>query len=286
MVILIGAIAWGIRARSRPDPANTPHRWRQSLLGFVAAPLLLVSTALSIVCMGPRGNMVAPWEGWLTYAAAWIFLGYGCGLLVVLAFQGYLAERQIKALEIIVVHNQSARLLPTDLPYSAQVGLWRAELVISQGLIDQLDGEHLAAVLAHEQAHLWFQDTLWSFWLGWLRRWTSWLPHSQSLWEELMFLRELRADAWATQQTSRFVLAESLVQVAQSPNLQSPNLHSPDLTEPLVSAPFSCAVAPGRLAQRVDLLLVEDRQSLAFCRLPWVAIAPTLIPLLAIPFHH
>jgi Zn-dependent protease with chaperone function len=45
--------------------------------------------------------------------------------------------------------------------------------------------------LAHEQAHAHYRDTFWFFWLNVL---TSWLPHTEALWQEILFLREIRAD--------------------------------------------------------------------------------------------
>lgn len=276
MVVFIVILAWFIRIMVSPDPSNSPHRWGQSLLSFTVPPLLLLTTALSIVCMGPRGNMVTPWEGWLSYGLAWTFLAGSIVLLVILTCRSGLALHQIHTLPKTSVHGISARLLTTELPYSAQVGFWQPHLVISQGLLQQLDPDHLASVVIHEQAHAHFHDTFWTFWLGWLKRLTFWLPHSQTLWEEITFLRELRADAWATQRINRFVLAESLVQVAQSPGM----------TDILISAPFSCIVAQGRLAQRIDLLLTEEHPLLQSGSLPWFAIVPVLIPLLAIPFHH
>ena len=54
-----------------------------------------------------------------------------------------------------------ARLLPLDVPFIAQVGLWNPEIVISQGLLTQLDADHLKAVIAHEQAHAQYHDTVW-----------------------------------------------------------------------------------------------------------------------------
>ena len=65
--------------------------------------------------------------------------------------------------------GKTARILETDFLYSAQIGFWQSELVVSQGLLKSLDSEHLNAVLAHEQAHVYYRDTFWFFWLGWLR---------------------------------------------------------------------------------------------------------------------
>ncbi|MEO0825058.1 MAG: M56 family metallopeptidase [Cyanobacteria bacterium J06642_9] len=276
MVIFIIMLAWMIRAMVSPDPGNSPHRWGESLLSFVVPPLLLLTTALSIVCMGPRGNMVVPWEGWFSYGLAWAFLATSVALLLYLAWRSGLALYQIHTLPEASVQGMAARLLTTDLPYSAQVGFWQPHLVVSQGLLQQLDPDHLASVVIHEQAHAYYHDTFWCFWLGWLKRLTFWLPHSQTLWEEITFLRELRADAWATQRINRFILAESLVQVAKSPWI----------TDDIISVPFSCATAQGRLAQRIDLLLTEAHPLAEPRPLPWLAIAPVLIPLLMIPFHH
>ena len=276
MVIFVVLLAWVIRVMVSPDPSNSPHRWRQSLLSLIVPPLLLLTTALSIVCMGPQGNMVTPWEGWLSYGLAITFLAFSGVVWLYLLIRSGLALCQVHHLPQSTVHGMTVRVLTTEVPYSAQVGFWQPHLVISQGLVEQFDADHLASVLMHEQAHAYYHDTFWYFWWGWLKRLTFWLPDSQSLWEEITFLRELRADAWATQRVNRFVLAESLVQVARSPWMM----------DEVISAPFSCATAQGRLAQRIDLLLTQEHPLTTPRPLPWIAIVPVLIPLLAIPFHH
>jgi len=35
-------------------------------------------------------------------------------------------------------------------------------------LLNTLDNAHLDAVIAHEQAHFYYRDTFWFFWLGWV----------------------------------------------------------------------------------------------------------------------
>ena len=96
-------------------------------------------------------------------------------------------------------------------------------------MLDALDRPHLDAVLAHEQAHVYYRDTFWFFWLGWIRSFTIWLPNTEAVWQELLLLRELRADRQATEQVDFLLLAESLLIVAQNPLLASPaisaNLH-------------------------------------------------------------
>jgi len=74
--------------------------------------------------------------------------------------------------------------------------------------LDTLDNAHLDAVIAHEQAHFYW-DTFWFFWLGWVLH--CHCCNTESLWQELLILREVRADHWAAQQVDPLLLAESLL---------------------------------------------------------------------------
>lgn len=151
--------------------------------------------------------------------------------------------------------------------------------MVSQGLMESLTDAQLQAVLVHEMGHYAYRDTFWFFWLGWLRRLTTWLPNTQALWEELLLLREIRADQWAAQQVDQLVLAESLVQVAKAPLMQTCSL----------AAAFSCQAVGDRMQERIDALLSEPSEfdwqhpiSLwTWCWLAWI-----VLPLLAVPFHH
>ena len=174
-------------------------------------------------------------------------------------------------------HLARGRVLATPTVFSAQVGLWSSELVISQGLLAQLNDEHLAAVLAHESGHKHYRDTFWFFWLGGLRRLTAWLPYSEALWQELLLLREVRADLWAARSVDTLVLAESLMSVITAPLMP---LES-------VCPGFSCAAPRSRLAQRIDALLeVPTADGFDLNALQWSAMGLALLPLLTIPFHY
>ena len=99
------------------------------------------------------------------------------------------------------------------------------------------------------------------------------------LWQELLLLREVRADEWAARRVDSLVLAESLMSVITAPLLN---------TE-AICASFSCAAPRSRLAQRVDALLESTpvvNASQWFSALQWGAIALSLSPLTTIPFHH
>ncbi|NET89293.1 MAG: M56 family metallopeptidase [Kamptonema sp. SIO1D9] len=174
------------------------------------------------------------------------------------------------------VAGKIAHILDTNFPYSAQIGFWHSDLVVSKGLLQTLDKAHLQAVLAHEQAHDYYRDTFWFFWLGWLRFCTSWLPNTEALWQELLLLREMRADRQAAERVDPLLLAESLLEVAKAPLQFSDSF----------SVAFSCATPPNRLAERIDALLTnsESPSSANFWSWSWMLFA--LIPLFTVPFHQ
>lgn len=277
-------------------------RWHRALTAFVMPPLLLLTTAVAIVAMGERSCHA--WEGWLTYGISFLFVSFAVGLWGQLLGRVHRMRQQVVYCPQRVLHVDSqphtplslgtvlAKVLTVPEIFSAQVGLWSSDLVVSEGLLRQLDAEHLEAVLAHEAGHAYYRDTFWFFWLGGLRQLTSWLPYSEALWQELLLLREIRADRWAAQRVDPLVLAESLMAVISAPLMP---------TE-AVCANFSCAAPRSRLAQRVEALLYSDgtvaeeaavggaavSMSSSFALLSglWLGVAVAMTPLLTIPFHH
>ncbi|MBX2862557.1 MAG: M56 family metallopeptidase [Leptolyngbyaceae cyanobacterium MAG.088] len=256
-------------------------QWLAVLSLLIVSPLLLLTTAVAIVIMGPHGHMVNPMEGWLSYATAWLFLGISCGLLAYLGWQAHISIKAIQQYPQTLVQNTPSRIMSEDSAFSAQIGLWSSELVLSQGLINSLDSDHLAAVIAHEQAHSYYHDTFLFFWLGWLRRLTAWLPYTDDLWQELLLLREIRADHWATRSVDPIMLAESLVQVIAAP------------LSPITTVNFSCTAPKSRLSRRIDALLDQQHHDYGF-QPQWSAMTYGYIarlvfgifPLCSIPFHY
>lgn len=256
------------------------QRWRQSLVGFVLPPLLLVGAALSIVLMGASGHMWGMPASKLSSLLAIAFMSW-LGLVGLRSL--YLSlqdERRLRAYPQEVVTGETVRLVATDIPASAYVGVWKPEILLTDGLMAQLDTEQMQAVLAHERAHAYYRDTFWFFWLGCLRTATAWLPRTEALWQELLLLRELRADRRASLQSDALALAEALVTVARYPV---------EFAEARC-APLSCATSsPDRLQERVEALLsapaifTEDASSLRSWAWRWLAIA--LLPLAILPFH-
>lgn len=256
-------------------------QWLTVLSLFVISPLLLLTTAVAIIIMGPHGRVVSPIEGWFSYATAWGFLLCSLGLLGYLRWQAHNSIVHVQQYSQQIIQGIPSRVMGDSTAFSAQIGLWSSELVISQGLLDTLDDDHLAAVIAHEQAHCYYRDTFWFFWLGWLRRLSIWLPYTQELWQELLLLREIRADNWATHNVDRLTLAESLVQVIAAP------------LAPITVANFSCTAPSSRLSRRIDALLLEQQHDYGF-QPQWSLITYScigglmvgLFPLCSIPFHH
>jgi Zn-dependent protease with chaperone function len=225
--------------------------------------------------MGPQGQMIGLHTDGFSYGLVlgWVILSVVFGFK--LAGEGWQSLQQIRAYPQIDLNGKPTRLLDNFMPYSAQIGFWQPELVVSQGLLQTLQPEHLQAVLTHEQAHYYYRDTFWFFWLGWLRRITAWLPNTEALWQELLLLRELRADRWAARHVDSLLLAESLLVVVSTPMMMPETF----------SAAFSHVVPPNRLQERIEALLEEPESpsSSSFWTWSWVLLA--LLPLVAVPFH-
>jgi len=268
--------------QSRWQTISWQTRWHRAITAFVAPPLLLLTTAIAIVSMGTNTGH-HPWEGQLSYGLSSVFLLLGLLLWCRLGWAAIRTQIAMSRLpeKAIATANctrlATGKVLNTPTIFSAQVGLWSSGLVISQGLLDHLDDEHLAAVLAHESGHAHYRDTFWFFWLGGLRRLTVWLPYSEALWQELLLLREVRADRWAARSVDTLVLAESLMSVITAPLMPSES----------VCPGFSCAAPRSRLAQRIDALLEAPiTEGFDLSAMQWGALSLSLLPLLTIPFHY
>jgi Zn-dependent protease with chaperone function len=278
LMILLAALAfaWLFRLKSIETNGTWQERWQKSLGLFLLPPLLLLATAIALVCMGPKGQMVHWWEGWFSYLLAITFLGFAVSLAVKLTLEGWFSLRRIQTYPQRDLNDTAVRLLSTPIPFIARVGFWNSELIVSQGLLDSFGSDHLQAVLTHEQAHLYYRDTFWFFWLGWLRRLTFWLPQTEALWQELLLLREYRADCWASQQVDALLLAESLLQMVSAPQLYLED----------ICAAFSDAVPQTRLEERIDILLSNPELPEQNKLWIWTWLLVSLLPLLIIPFHY
>ncbi|MGJ3250932.1 MAG: M56 family metallopeptidase [Elainellaceae cyanobacterium] len=274
--LILGAIALAILIRLGWTPSEQPWtiRWQTTLFAFLLPPLVMITTVIAVLCMGTQGEMIGMPVGWVGYSLALGLIGIIAGTLIYRGWHGWRSLQQVKTYPIVSVQNRVGHLLDTSALFAAEIGFWTPELVISQGLLDALDSDHLEAVLTHERAHEQFRDTFWFFWLGWIKQLTQWLPQTDVLWHELLLLRELRADAWASRSVDPLLLAESLLLVVRSPLDIRPT-----------SIAFDAATPMNRLEIRIEALLEEPQRHADTPSLMglWWAIA--LLPLLTVLLH-
>jgi Zn-dependent protease with chaperone function len=275
-ILIIITIAWIIRHGAISKNSSWSERWQTTLFLFLFPSLLLLITALAILYMGCHGVMLGVQAGSLGCAVAASLLLFAWGLLIKLAYQGHYSIQKLATYQQILIGEKQARIIDTELPYSAQIGFWNSQLVVSRGLLDTLDTEHLSAVLAHEQAHVHYRDTFWFFWLGWIRSFTFWLPYTEQLWQELLLLRELRADRQAASEIDFLLLAESLLTVAQAP-LES---------DSSLCANFNHSVLGDRLNERINFLLETTEPIPVNKWHNWSWLCLVFLPLLTIPLHY
>ncbi len=275
LILLTLGFAYAVRNLPYSPTGTWSQRWQKSLFLFLFSPLLLLMTALAVLSMGANGEMLGLKASWFSYSLALIFVGMAIITGLQFIRQLWQSQQRINTLSQEVVSGRTARILEDYFPYSAQVGFWQPQLVVSRGLLTLLDTDHLEAVLAHEQAHLNYRDTFWFFVLGWLRTFTAWLPQTEALWQELLLLREMRADHYAVQTVDPLLLAESLLYIAKAPfqSVESPHFS------------FSCSIGSSRLEERIDAILTVDSSPLIFNSWTLILLLSVLLPWLTVPFH-
>jgi Zn-dependent protease with chaperone function len=249
---------------------NWSQRWHWAWIRLAIPPLLLTTTASAILSMSMQGALT--WDNQIAFCLStfWLLWVGLCGFRLVLAAQRTI--QNLQKLPRITVAGQPARLVQDPGIFAAQVGFWENELMVSQGLFDTLQGEHLAAVLAHESAHCHYRDTFWFFWLGWLADTMGWLTTTPKLWQEALLLREQRADKRAVTQVDALVMAGALLQVASSQYSQT------HVCVPVLSAAEN-------LSERIEALLHPDtleHEKPLYAWGWWMIIA---LPLATLPFH-
>ena len=252
------------------------QRWHQALFLFLLPPLILTMTAVSVLYMGANDEPTFwHWQGRFSYLVVSSLLGLAAINLLKLAYQSWMTRQSIRTCPQFTLLGRRSRVVANPLPFSALVGFWQPELIVTEGLLSTLDNEHLEAVFLHEQGHYYYRDTFWFFWLGWVRAYTAWLPRTEALWQELLLLREIRADYWAAKQVDPLLLAESLLQVVSKVSVAPDN----------GCAAFSCAAARNCTSVRIDALLAPEpvEQSTNFWSWSWLLLA--FLPLAIVPFH-
>lgn len=275
MICLALTVACGIRLFPLDFAASWNHRYQRSLFLFLFPPLILFTTVLAIMLMGTHGEMMGMKATKFSYGFSFAFFIILVANFCKLWLQALLAQRRVASYPEKTVCQQKLHLIEPNFPYIAQVGWLKPKLVASKGLIELLTEPQLEAVFAHEQSHLYYYDNFCFFLLGWLRHSTFWLPHTESLWQELLLLREIRADLKAAEAVDALTLAESLLAVAQAPH-SAAYCWEVGLALPLPDS---------RLAQRINALIgnesLPDSPNLAY----WSWLLLLFIPWATIPLH-
>jgi Zn-dependent protease with chaperone function len=274
-ILSVVILAIIIRYQSTSATGEWSQRWYRNLFLLCFPGLLLLTTAITVLYMGCHGEMLGVKAGSVGCFISGGLILFASGSLLKLAVQGDRSIRQVHNYSQQAIGETTARILEFDLPYSAQIGFWKSELVISRGLLTTLDREHLAAVVAHEQAHVEYRDTFWFFWLGWIRSFSFWLPNTEVLWHELLLLRELRADRKAAESVDFLLLAESLLAVAKAP-----------LEAPVWCVGLNDAQIGDRLQERIDSLLNQTESVPDNRWQNWSWLCLLVMPLLTIPLHY
>ncbi|MBD2451553.1 M56 family metallopeptidase [Nostoc sp. FACHB-152] len=278
LVIILAtlAVSWILRCSWVNSQGNWNARWRRSLFVFLFPPLLIFMTAIAVLFMGPQGKMGGAYTGWFSYDLAFMSLGFFAFLCIKLAVQGWQSVQSARHSPLVNLDSQPVRLLNTPALFAGQIGFWQPELVVSQGLLQTLSPAHVESVLAHEQGHHHYRDTFWFFWLGWVRSCTAWLPNTNALWQELLVLRELRADSYAASQVDPLLLAESLLLVVSQ-------------TCVLPESDICCAALDDgvgdRLEQRINALLAPPEPTATTKWRSWHGFLLAFLPLLTVLFH-
>ncbi|RME42576.1 MAG: M56 family metallopeptidase [Chloroflexi bacterium] len=122
-----------------------------------------------------------------------------------------IAERHGRPLPRIAVS-------PHPAPLAVTVGFRQPAIIISQGMLRELNPAETETVLAHEMAHIIRQDNLWNGLLMPLRDALFFLPTSHLAWRQMVISQEEACDDLTIEWTGRPLdLARALIKAGQHP---------------------------------------------------------------------
>ncbi len=275
LLIIVLTIAYTVRLISKLTIIKQEKKWGLSLFFFAFPPLILLMTCLTITLMGYQGEMWGIKASKFSYYSALFYVIFA----IIILFKSFLNLRKslllIKEYSSTNIDNQEVKILNSSFPYAAQVGFLRSQLVISEGLIQLLSKDHLNAVIAHENAHKTYKDPFFFFWLFYLKKIAFLFPNNETNWQNLLLLRELRADKKAAEKVDFLLIAESLVTVTSATVKQKQSLNL------MLQCPFN----DDRLEERINNLLEENHQfKFNWWQVVWLILI--FIPYSFLPFHN
>ena len=274
LLIIVLSITYGIRLISKLAKIEEKKQWGLSLFFFAFPPLILLTTCLTIILMGYQGEMWGIKASKLSY---YVSLSYLCIAFIILLnnfFKLHQSRQLIKQYPSQKIDNKSIKILDSSFPYAAQIGFWRSQLVVSKGLIELLSDQHLKAVIAHESAHETYKDPFFFFWLFYLKKMAFWMPNNENLWQNLLLLRELRADQTAAREIDFLLIAESLITVTLATHKEKQSL----------KVALQCPFYDNCLEARINNLIEENNQlKFTWWQIIWLIFI--FIPYSFLPFH-
>jgi len=256
----------------RRSPAAAIVLWQAIGLGW---GLAAVGTLLGLAGTGQRdgvaGDALATvarflrepgtFSGWTVLATArlaalaagLVLLALLCWVLVAAAAAGLRARQRQRLLLSLLAHGDPKvpGALVVDHPVAAAYCLpgLRSAIVISAGTLDLLDARELAAVLAHERAHLRERHDLVLLPFVALLRAFRWSRPAREAYRAVALLIEMHADDRALRHRPARELATALLRVGAAGGG-----HAPSGALAVVDAPVNDA-ANGEVAARVSRLL-------------------------------
>ncbi len=158
------------------------------------------------------------------------------------------------------------RIIDSEQPLACTIGLWRTDIYLSRGLLEQLPADDIDIIVAHEHTHRLRHDNLWR----WLARIAT-LGLVPTLCRDLELAQEEICDRAAAADRDELAVAETLLRCARL--MQQPHR-------------LVCAFFRDALDQRVRALLQPvDRQLPATATL-WLPAALIAISFTAVlPLH-
>lgn len=269
-------IAYTVRSISTIKQVKYQKKWGLSLFLFTFPPLLLLMTCITVFFMGYHGEMWGIKASKFSYYLAEGFVIFAIFTLIKTIWNLHQLSLLINKYSVQKINGEDIKIMDSSFPYAAQVGFWNSQLVLSQGLIKLLSPQHLNAVIAHETAHKINKDPFFFFWLSYLEKLTFWLPNNQNLWNNLLLLRELRADKIASKTVDFLLIAEALLTVTTA---------SIDQPKP-IKFDWECPFTNCRLEERINNLLIESDESSNFNWWQIIWLFLVFIPWAFFPFHN
>lgn len=253
--------------RLRRTPRAAMLLWQSVALAAVLAALGAGVSLVTTHARTGRGWLEADPDGYLVAAVAFLVTAL---VLARLLLSGHRVGTALRArrrqhreqLELVADREDGLRVIAHEMPVAYCVpGLGRQRIVVSAGALGRLSEAELAAVVAHERAHLRARHDLVLEAFSALReafpRWVG----SRAALEEVQLLVEVLADRAAARRAGARVLAHALVELAGG---QAPEA--------------SLGVSGARLLTRVELLADDGRHRPQAVLVTALAVAVLLLP--------